>query len=196
MSGPFDERGIAISDQSDGTPNGYHILEVDGTGLSVRFKGAGRPADYQMRIMFDVAYHQFGKGGIRDFQHGELLDGRITTDEVGVASIVVNLFDGGPKSRVEYQVNDGEFLPLTRNIRPDPFMLEQYNRHADIKKSWVEANPSSHVFEADLDDSIGIGTHTVTVRAVDEFGRTHHGHTILEVTGGMAGTEEGLAYPE
>ena len=49
-SGPFDERGIAVSDQRDGTPNGYHILEVDSTDIAVRFKGAGKPADYQMRI--------------------------------------------------------------------------------------------------------------------------------------------------
>ena len=44
-SGPFDERGIAISDQRDGTPNGCHILDVDSTDLTVRFKGAGKPAD-------------------------------------------------------------------------------------------------------------------------------------------------------
>ena len=36
---PFDERGIAISDQRDGTPMDT-ILEVDSTDVSVRFKAA------------------------------------------------------------------------------------------------------------------------------------------------------------
>ena len=49
-------------------------------------------------------------------------------------------------------------------------------------------------FSADLDDVIGRGTHTVTVRAVDEFGRIHHGHTVLEIVGGMKGSEKGLRY--
>ena len=50
------------------------------------------------------------------------------------------------------------------------------------------------MFSAVLDDAIGSGTHTVTVRAVDEFGRIHHGHTVLEIVGGMRGSEKGLRY--
>lgn len=194
-SGPFDERGVAVSDQRDGTPNGYHILEVDGEELAVRFKGAGKPADYQMRIMFDVSYHQLGAGGVRDFQMGELLDGRMTTDEVGAASILVNLFDGGPKSKVSYKIDDGEFMPLKRVLRRDPYILEQFIKHQATRKSWVQAQPSTHIFEADLDDSLAVGSYTVTVQAIDEFGRVHHGHTVLEITGGLAGSEAGLSYP-
>ena len=49
-------------------------------------------------------------------------------------------------------------------------------------------------FSADLDDSIDPGTHTITVRAIDEFGRVHHGHSILEITGDMRGSEAGVKY--
>jgi hypothetical protein len=193
-SGPFDERGVAISDQRDGTPNGYHILEVDGTDLTVRFKGAGKPAGQQMRIMFDVAHHQLRKDALRDFRHGELLDGFMSEDEVSAASIVVNLFDGGPKSKVSYRIDDGAYKPMQRELREDPYIVEQYQRYEDVKKSWVQAVKSTHVFSADLDDSVGPGTYTVTVRAVDEFDRIHHGHTVLEITGGMKGSEKGLRY--
>lgn len=195
-SGPFDERGIAISDQSDGTPNGYHILEVDGTDLAVRFKGAGKPADYQMRILFDVAHHQLRADGVRDFKEGQLLDGRMSADEVAAASIVVNLFDGGPNSQVAYRIDEGEYQPLKRVLRSDPYMLEQYSRHRDVKKSWVEAGPSTHLFEADLDDSLAPGAYSVTVRAVDEFGREHHGHAVLEITAGAQGSEAGMVYAD
>ena len=194
-SGPFDERGIAISDQRDGTPNGYHILEVDSTDLVVRYKGAGKPADQQMRIRFDVTHHQLEANGMRDFRAGQLLDGRMSQDELAAASIMVNLFDGGPKSQVSYRVNDGVYRPLERSLRKDPYMLEQFVRHASDKKSFVQATVSTHLFEADLDADLPPGVHTVTVRAADEFGRIHHGHAILEIIAGFADSEVGVQYP-
>ena len=47
-------------------------------------------------------------------------------------------------------------------------------RDAKTKKSFVNVAPSSHLWEADLPDDLGVGVHTLSVRAVDEFGRTHH----------------------
>lgn len=194
-SGPFDERGIAVSDQRDGTPNGYHILEVDSTDVAVRFKGAGKPADYQMRIVFDVAHHQLNVNGIRDFNAGELLDGRISQDHLNAAAIIVNLFDGGPNSKVRYRIEDGEYRPLKRVLRKDPYMLEQYARHRSSKKTWVEATLSTHLFEADLDANLPQGVHAITVQAEDEFGRLHHGHTVVEIVPGFEGSETGNKYP-
>jgi hypothetical protein len=194
-SGPFDERGIAVSDQRDGTPNGYHILEVDSTDVAVRFKGAGKPADYQMRIVFDVAHHQLNVNGIRDFKAGELLDGRISQDHLNAAAIIVNLFDGGPNSKVRYRIEDGEYRPLKRVLRKDPYMLEQYARHRSSKKTWVEATLSTHMFEADLDANLPPGVHAITVQAEDEFGRLHHGHTVLEIVPGFEGSQAGNKYP-
>ena len=195
-SGPFDERGVPVSDQRDGTPNGYHVLEVDSTDVAVRFKGAGKPADYQMRVVFDVAHHQLNRNGMRDFREGELLDGRMSQDQLAAAAVIVNLFNGGPKSKVRYRVEDGEYKPLKRVLRKDPYMLEQYARHDDSKKTWVEATLSTHIFEADLDANLAPGIHAITIQAEDEFGRIHHGHTVLEVVPGLRGSEQGLAYPE
>ena len=183
-SGPFDERGIPTTDQRDGTPNGYHILEVNGTDLKLRYKAAGRSASYQMRILFDVAFHGLTKNGMRDFRTGELFDGRMTKDQVPAAKILVNLFDGGPKSIVEFRIDDGEFLPMQRVSRADPFMVELFVRNEDTKVAGLRASPSSHVYSADLPDDLEAGTYTVSIRAIDEFGRVHHGHSVLEITGG------------
>ena len=91
--------------------------------------------------------------------------------------------NGGPKSVVEFSVEDGGFMPMKRVLRPDPYMLEVFARNPQSKKSWLQATPSSHIFSADLPDTIKAGTYTVAVRAHDEFGRVHHGHAVLEITG-------------
>ena len=117
-SGPFDDRGIPVTEQRDGTPNGYHILTVDGTDMSVRFKAAGKPVDYQMRIMFDVEHHGDESNAMRDVRHGQLLDGRMTHDQAYGANVYVNLFDGGPRSRVWMRVGDNE--PHRNATRPPP----------------------------------------------------------------------------
>jgi hypothetical protein len=42
-SGPYDHRGVAAADSRDGTPNGFHILSVDGVRYATRFVPAKEP---------------------------------------------------------------------------------------------------------------------------------------------------------
>jgi hypothetical protein len=194
-SGPIDDRGIAVADQRDGTPNGYHVLEIDGTDASVRFKAARFPERHQMRVVLDVAHHRFRDEALRDFRPGAHLDGRLSVDEVAAASVVVNLFDGGPRSQVSFWIDDGEPIALERVAQPDPAVHELYLRNRDAVKSWVQAVPSSHLFVGDLPDTLGPGTYLLTVRAVDEFGRVHHAHQVLEVEGSSAVPDDEVVYP-
>ena len=184
-SGPLDERGIPVATQRDGTPNGYHLLEVDGTELTVRYKAAGLPAEHQMRVMIDSAQHLARPEATRDHRPGELLDADLSVDQVPAARVLVNLFDGGPRSRVELSVGDGPPSVMTRTRIQDPSTVELFLRHADTKKPWVEAVPSTHLWVAPMPD-LSPGVHALTVRASDEFGRVHHAHRLLEVTGSTA----------
>ena len=189
-SGPKDARGIPDAVQRDGTPNGYHILEVDGTEAEVRFKAAGKPADHQMRIMFDIAHHTHNAHIYGDYDMGELLDGELAANEVPATSLLVNLFDGGPRSAVEFKVADGGWRDMRRVQQMDLHANELFQRNAETVKPWVEAETSSHVWKADLPDQLSPGTYTVTVRASDEFGRTHHAHKVLEIR--ASGTAQSL----
>ena len=36
-SGPYDHRGIAVADSRDGSPNGFHVLSVEGNRYTTRF---------------------------------------------------------------------------------------------------------------------------------------------------------------
>lgn len=182
----MDEGGMPVSLQRDGSPRGYHTLSIDGVELSVRYKAAGKPVDYQMRIMYDVMHHGLRPDAKRDYRPGAILDGNIGVDQVPAADILVNLFDGGPKSTVEATIAGRPPLTLERVLAPDPFVAEVFTRNRDTKKGFVEAIPSSHLFRADLPDDLGAGVYTVTVRAVDDFGQVHHGHSILEISGSSA----------
>ena len=74
-----------------------------------------------------------------------------------------------------------------RRVRTiDPSYLEWAERHAAEIKPWVAPAPSTHLWIADLPNDLGAGTHLVSVMATDEFGTTHHGHKVLEVTGSSA----------
>ena len=47
-SGPYDHRGIAVADSRDGSPNGFHILSIDGQNYSTRFQPAEATDAQQM----------------------------------------------------------------------------------------------------------------------------------------------------
>lgn len=181
-SGPFDRRGIASADSRDGTPHGFHVLSVDGGRYTTRFVPASEPNARQMRISLDSEYH-FGPDLFRDFRMGQLQGSQLARDEVGAATLVVNFFDGGPKTKVEYRIGTHDAVQMKRQTRPDPFVQEVFGRNPTTIKPWVKAEPSSHIWVERLPASLEAGTHTIDVHVIDEYGRDHHDRLVLEVTG-------------
>src|SRR5262249_58511018 len=57
-SGPFDHRGIATADNRDGSPNGFHVLSIEGNRYTTRFQPAKEAR--QMRITLDSEFHRGG----------------------------------------------------------------------------------------------------------------------------------------
>ena len=70
-SGPYDHRGVASADSRDGTPNGFHILSVDGLTYTTRFIPAKEPNGRQMRLSIESRFHGISKDADRDFRPGE-----------------------------------------------------------------------------------------------------------------------------
>ena len=60
---------------------------------------------------------------------------------------------------------------------------EEFARNAATKKPWVNAEPSSHIWVAKLPTDLEAGTHRIKVAVVDEYGRAHQDHLVLEVRG-------------
>jgi len=70
---------------------------------------------------------------------------------------------------------------MQRRLRTDPFVEELFQRAAGTLKPWVEPLPSGHLWAAPLPADLRPGVHTITVRAVDEYGREHLAHKLFEV---------------
>jgi len=182
-SGPYDHRGVAVADSRDGTPNGFHVLSVAGNRYTTRFQAANEPNARQMRIMLDSEFHRAGKEIYRDFRMGQLLGSPIAQENVYATEVVVNFFDGGPRSTVEYRIGNRPAVRMMKTVRPDPFVEEVYARNAATKKPWVNAEPCSHLYVARLPADLDAGTHCLNVSAVDEYGRAHSDNLIVEITG-------------
>ena len=182
-SGPLDERGVPTSLQRDGAPRGYYLMEIDGAEATLRFQATGKPADCQMRITLDPGFPRQSVDIRRDYRHGELLGNRLEMSQLYSTRVLVNLFEGGPLSVVEFQIADGRAIKMHRVVRIDPFVEELFQRESDTVKSWVEAEPTTHIWEAPLPDGLQPGAHTITVRATDEYGRVHTAHKVFEISG-------------
>jgi hypothetical protein len=181
-SGPYDHRGIAVADSRDGSPNGFHILSIDGSRYSTRFQPASEPKNQQMRIVLDSVFHGDRKELYSAYRMGELLGSPLPQTRVPATDVVVNVFDGGPRTSVEYRIGNRAPVAMQRVVRPDPFVHEVFARNEATKKPWVKAEPCSHIFTARLPIDLEAGTHCVAVRVLDEYGREHRDHLIVEVT--------------
>ena len=88
----------------------------------------------------------------------------------------------GHGRRLGSRLQPGRIEALAKVERLDPFVVEVYERNRNSKKPWVEAGKSSHIWQSGLPADLGIGTHRVSVRGLDEYGRTHATSMVLEVT--------------
>ena len=182
-SGPFDHRGVACADSRDGTPNGFHILSVDGAAYKTRFVPAKEPNGRQMRLSIDSRFHGVDLAVEREFRHGQLLGSPIARASLGAANLVANVFDGGPKTKVVMRIGERAPIEMTRHAAPDPFVVEVFARNEATKKPWVKAENCSHLWTARLPADLAAGAHRVVVEAVTEYGDVVTGALALEVTG-------------
>jgi hypothetical protein len=182
-SGPFDVRGIPVALASDGAPNGFHLLSIDGATYTTRLLPAHDPKQSQMRVMLDSAFHRASPEIMNEVLPGQLLGGPISAEAAGATMLVVNFYNGGPKSQVVYAIGGGmEWAPMQRVERLDPYVQEVYTRHKAQKKPWVEAGKSSHIWQARLPADLPPGTYAMRVRGTDEYGQTHDSMLVVEVT--------------
>jgi C terminal of Calcineurin-like phosphoesterase len=176
-SGPKDARGIPAADAEDGNPNGYHLLSVAGRHYSTGFvPAAGKPAA-QLRASIERPAASAPPPVL------QRLDARL-------GELVVNVFDGGPATRVNYQIAgvSSEPRPMQRIASPDPHVARLFTARPELQKPWMRALASSHIWRAQLPAGLRPGAHCASVEAEDEYGRKLKTHLLFEVLAAELGT--------
>jgi hypothetical protein len=163
--GAPDEVGIPHTTMRCGAPNGYSILEFDGNRYSIRFKAARRLANHQMNIF---------------------APGTASAEAAAETEVLVNVFSGSERTRVEMRLGEtGEWTPLQREAREDPFYLAAIER--DLLRNprprffLPPAIKSPHLWVGTLPANPPIGTHTIEVRATDMYGQTFYGRRVIRI---------------
>lgn len=64
--------------------------------------------------------------------------------------------------------------------------VRRFARNAATKKPWVKAELCEHLWVGELPGDLEVGTHCITVRVTDEYGRAHQDHLVLEVVARQA----------
>ena len=169
-SGPLDHRGVAYGDSRDGTPNGFHILSVDGVSYKTRFQPFKEPNARQVRLSLLSHFHANEREIKSEFRPGQLYSSPITRASLGAATLVANVFDGGPNTKVTMRVGGRAPVEMKREAIPDPFVEDLFARNEATKKSWVKAEASSHIWTARLPADLPAGAHLVVVDAITEYG--------------------------
>ncbi len=173
--GPRDRRGIPFADSPDGTPNGYHVLSVEGGRYTTRFVAAAGKTTGGLRAVVQ---------GPDRSEPSVLSDAPVPASALGDCQLIVNVFDGGPKSKVtcEIEGRSAARIVMQRTAATDPFFADLCKRHASLQKPWVQPVPSSHLWTAPLCANLAPGAHRLTLRAIDEYGRELTAHMMLEVS--------------
>ena len=84
--------------------------------------------------------------------------------------LVVNLFYGGPESKVWFSIDGGPGVAMLRSARVDALVAKVFLRIKDRSVYWTPLRDSTHIWAAPLPRDLASGVRRITIRAVDEYG--------------------------
>ena len=154
-TGAPDERGIPHATMADGAPNGYTIITFDAAGYSMEFRAASEPADHQMRLWTPE---------------------EVSQGELPAAEVIANIYAGNGKSTVEMRFDEGDWRPMTHQLRADPNLeaIKRLEAGETPPPGRKQPKPalSTHIWVGAMPEALGPGLHLVEVRTTDMFGRS------------------------
>lgn len=172
QNGPRDLRGVSDAMMEDGNPNGFYLLKFDDNTLRPKFIPFpfGGDAIQSLRIVLDPELEN-SEG--KSINRGRLKAG---------TKVIVNLFDGGQRDRVNLSLNGDAPESMTYVIRTDPFVEKVFALHPDSYSRSYEPELSTHIWEYELPAILKTGIHHIVVESEDEFGQQHRGVFTFEIT--------------
>lgn len=153
--GELDENGLPDATMQDGTPNGYATIYFNGNEYEIDYFVSGAPKDYKMNIYAPKVV-----------PHGKNFRGEL----------FVNFFNGSDKCKLQFRVNDGEWIDMRKVIEPDPSyfaITHKWDMSEELLSGVRPLNPvnSMHLWKARVPSNLPEGEHIIEVKATDMFGR-------------------------
>lgn len=148
-SGPRDSMGIPTTEQRDGSPHGYMLLDIRGDEYVPHYRALRKSPNTQMRIYPPVLH------------------------EKGPDKLIVNIFDGmSDGGEATVRINGGEPRALEFAPQTDPVAVKLYTEDSPEVRSWVNPVTSHHIWEATLGEGeLASGTNLIEVHYSDRLGR-------------------------
>lgn len=147
-TGVKDAAGIPSTTMSDGTPNGYAMLDAHQGSFELRWFVARADEDYQIALH---APKVLRRGAYPGF------------------AVYADVFMGDATTLVEYRIDGGEWKPMRKVLQPDPIVVDENSRDdsADRLRGFdrlPEASPSNHLWRGVLATNLEPGSHRIEVR--------------------------------
>lgn len=164
-SGKLDANGIPISTMRDGTPKGYAYIHFKGNSYQVKYKVAGKDADYQMAIFNPKV---------------------VAKDKGTQAGIYANFFMGSENDTLEYRIDKGPWKPMKYVLEQDP-TYEAMVYEWDLNEGLMPGRRSSnaidckHLWKARINTKLEVGEHQIEIRATDMYGNIHTGKSSYRI---------------
>ena len=172
-SGKPNEEGIPHSMCTDGTPNGHTVMHFDGQKYVLEYRAAGKPADYQMRLMAPEVV--------------DLSDANAAAEK---PVFHANVFNAMPGADVQWRFeNDSSaaWQAMEKVLISDPVFQALWDEEQALKpdlpwRGLAKPMLSPHLFRGNLPTAeIAAGTYTISVKATNPNGQVLTGKRIIRV---------------
>jgi hypothetical protein len=152
-TGVTDQEGIPDTRMKDGTPNGYARLRLDNDDYRLSWHVARDPNNERI---------------------GLHLPRVLRRNSYPISAVSANVYMGTDDTRVEFRVDQGEWMPMRHAHTADPRLLsinaaDDASPHLRSYDRAVEAGESTHLWRGVLPTDLALGEHQVEVRAFDRW---------------------------
>lgn len=168
--GERDERGVRDATMEDGNPNGYYLMSFINDRVQPKFIAASGNPVQPARFTFEPAMQSADTTPIGVIS--DIFGVDLSLDRGHLAAgtkLVINLFDGGERNKVELSFDRGPWQPLLKVLRTDPYVERKSAENQDPFNPPATAIVSSHIWEFNVPDNLTPGVHNVRLRSIDEF---------------------------
>ena len=154
-SGELNEHGVPYATMVDGTRKGYAAVSFKGNQYVVDYHVSGQPKDEKLHVFMPKV---------------------VEKKKTPKANIYVNYYLGSERDSIEFRVDDGEWVKMTKVETFDPQLLVdvlKWDTADSLLKGSRPSDPnmSSHIWVYPLPSHLEKGAHTVQIRVKDMYGR-------------------------